>query len=711
MKVHIDCQTFVPFNPLGYPVVTAYDSVTATDIISMIHTGVGERKVRLINFIPSPVPSNPAMRKDFVADLPKVNISMEQMMSCLVNSPSWKPALQHSLEAHCTGPERIVFEDAILSWIFENCVDPSSYNIQLIYFTKGPRSSPVFIGFRRYNLLVLFRIAFADFLRSTPTEYWPNNFAKLYDLLSPQNPANFNTELTIGADPELVLYESEDLSPTEEEFANEAIDAAQVIGNRGTNTMVGTDGCSAIFEIRPTASKSPQELTEQIEKCLKILTYKIVTSKQVNVKQFFLEAGGGSHFSIGGHIHFGNENFINAPNYFMSRICTMLDDFLYRPIRRRMYGAVRAWLSGDLYNRWNSDSISMIERMTGAKKTLVENMATRTTDVPARSDYDRAGQMRVQRHGFEYRSLPSFIASKEFTEIVLTIAMGIGKLILTSIRDKKNINYDKPTTEAGYMLFTTQDVFKKFMRYINGEKRNLFFQNTLKGWGIQPDRYKYVSVTAAYDPNERCNARREELDEVSLQVNEAMADADICLPWTIAINVSPAIVGVEDSIGVFLSKPAMQRMVTNRPIFFNENDAHSLNRYARETSLLRDVRLHVGLGPRLGTLGTLPFQDLRRDMIIAHLVIFLENEILKKSVAQRLHLSKTIFKKFPGVQDIVDTLVTRAVPNGQGSVETLNSMSSDTASPNPPRMPFMAWEDDHTDTYEVSRIEMPSEDL
>jgi hypothetical protein len=106
-------------------------------------------------------------------------------------------------------------------------------------------------------------------------------------------------------------------------------------------------------------------------------------------------------------------------------------------------------------------------------------------------------------------------------------------------------------------------------------------------------------------------------------------------------------------------------------------------------------------------LGTPPFQDLRRDTIIAHLVIFLESGILKKSVAQRLHLSKTIFKKFPGVQDIVDTLVTRAIPPSQGSMETLNSMPSDTAS----GLLEAVWGDDHTDTYEVSRIEMPSEDL
>jgi hypothetical protein len=184
------------------------------------------------------------------------------------------------------------------------------------------------------------------------------------------------------------------------------------------------------------------------------------------------------------------------------------------------------------------------------------------------SDYDYSHQTRSQPHGFEYRSLPSFIASKEFTKIVLELAMGIGRLVLESVKDKKDINYERPVTEAGYMLFTTQEVFKKFMRYINGDKRDLFLKNVIKEWGINPDRYNKITIENLNVISARPfrHEFEEPLHDISLQINEALSDDGIILNKPIVIYIliipeeSTRVVGDIFSTSHFLLPPTLNKM-------------------------------------------------------------------------------------------------------------------------------------------------------
>jgi hypothetical protein len=603
---------------------------------------------------------SPERENDYLATLPCVKISLENIITYFSNTSRFKEKLKSSIEHAASDPGRLAFIQSIIPsvkrWELSNGIPP-----YMIYLTKGPRSTPILIGFKLNQSIYLYRHLFHLYLSATPGDLYNYNFNKLAGNLLNVLTQKIDTELTLGVDPELVLYESEDISPDEEGVIARSTDASQVLGNSDTFGSVGTDGCAALFEIRPKPEKDPKLLTEQIEKCLKILVGKIVTSKFVSMKQFFLEAGGGAHYSIGGHIHFGNEHFIRHPNYFMSKLGPMMDEFLYRPIRRRMYGAVRQWGSSAPCSAIFGTYLSELEKFAGAKKALIENMNNRAHDFPSRVEYDHAGQIRVQRHGLEYRSLPSFIASKDFTEIILTMAMGIGKLILNSVRDGKDIIYDKPVTEEGYLLFTTPDIFKRFMRYINGEKRNLFFQNTVRGWGIKPERYGHLSISTPHHSGE--SERMEPaLHDVSLQLNEAIADTNIAR--TVPIHISLDILNSierdplgQKSIGIFIAPDALHRVIIYRQSTLCTADHNRIARYAAGTLLSRDDKLHITLNTNIPTEST----EEIRDEVVAHVIFFIDRILYQSSLQKKSRVIDTLLRKFPSVKNSMATLSCRLI--------------------------------------------------
>lgn len=601
------------------------------------------------NYQPSPSLSS----AEYLSTTPRIEISTEQIVNTMANCRSFRDRMTASIEGALLGSDRKVFEDSIVPTLITGIYTPQ---VKLIFLKKSPGARPCFIGFLSGSTLVLYRPMFVEYSISTPEYCHPDNFRKLHHIICAIEDLPLCMELTLGADPELSLYESENVGVNNEECIIEDLTEAQeVLGRHDTVSAVGTDGCAAIFEIRPTCSNDPQRLTENIEKCLKVLVNKIATSKRVSLKHFFLEAGGGATYHIGGHIHFGNQSFANSPNYFMSRINQMMDDFIYRPIRRKMYGAVRGWLSLEACARIISGNLSMLERMSDAKKSLIEATDRRVTDFPVHSEYDHPSQSRPQKHGFEYRSLPSFIASKEFTEIILNMAMGIGRLLLESVRDKKDISYNTPVTQEGYELFTTTEIFKKFMHYINGDKRDLFLQNVIKGWNINPSVYKSVGIEASY-ADRRVDGYTDVLNDVSLQLNEAIFNAGISLDRPIAISVedlgrklSAKSFKKITSIGVFLSGDSLHRTVIYGGKLPNTKMSEAMVQYCYDTVLPNPRDLVIGIG-------NLDLNDEAqsiKDIVLSNFLVFIRSSLHSLDTEEINRLLSLLLNQCPCLSEVV----------------------------------------------------------
>ena len=305
--------------------------------------------------------------------------------------------------------------------------------------------------------------------------------------LPPADIPILDTAFTIGADPELMLYYS---SAKSRKRQKDAPAEGFFDHSRSCSTIVGTDGCTTIFEIRPEPSADPKILTENVRLCIKLLACKISEKKHGGANHdetAFLESGGGAYNSIGGHIHFGGPQFKNTRSL-GEAVGKLMDAFLYRPIRERMYGGIRCWSGGvDLPK-------TLPERLNCSDETLLKYFVVNGINTAWRkTDYDYPTQVRSQAHGIEYRSLPSFVADPELTYLVFDISRGIATWAISAYNSATNLKFKDPPGCDDYLSVTSKENYHSFMRYINGDKRDAFLKDTFANWGIDIRSYSKLT--------------------------------------------------------------------------------------------------------------------------------------------------------------------------------------------------------------------------
>jgi len=245
---------------------------------------------------------------------------------------------------------------------------------------------------------------------------------------------------------------------------------------------VGCDGHSDIFELRPKFSTNPKLVVENTKKCFETLGFVIASAG----KPVYLMTGGGIIDSIGGHIHIGGNFFQNiSTDEIGSFFGNIMDDFVYWPIRDRMPGAMRAWGNHPTIGRRRSTPpntcgfpdkkpVVIFDKITKAEKKRDMSFA----------GYEGPGAFRWTSYGFEYRSLPSFIAGPELTELILTMAQSTARKMVKSYNTGEGFVYNVPPKKSDYLGVFTEDIYHRFGRYINGDKNKIFLTNALENWGV-----------------------------------------------------------------------------------------------------------------------------------------------------------------------------------------------------------------------------------
>ena len=182
------------------------------------------------------------------------------------------------------------------------------------------------------------------------------------------------SRLMIGSDPEFAVKRR---GSRRVEYA-----ARVISGGTSSSARIGVDGAQDVGELRPPPSYSPEQHIQEIEDLVAEL---VATYPDMN---FY---GGGSHGSspVGGHIHFSGAGIIGSNIRRSSHVIRCLDAFLALPVM-------------------------MIEGKKASRGR--------------RRSYGTLGDVRRQPHGgFEYRTLPSWLVSKEAATAVLQIAWMIVK--------------------------------------------------------------------------------------------------------------------------------------------------------------------------------------------------------------------------------------------------------------------------------------------
>lgn len=226
--------------------------------------------------------------------------------------------------------------------------------------------------------------------------------------------------ITIGMDPEFMLINKKDMT---------TVRACDHIADPNCKAEVGLDGAMSIGELRPTAACSPKVLVNNIKKLYTKL------NKIIKHKDLLVYTGSGKEFenALGGHIHIGGIK----PD---KNIIGMLDDFIGIPIKSLK----------------NSD----------------------------RASYGRLGSYEEKSYGFEYRTPPSFIGNKEFTEGVLSVAL----CIANTYRRRKSFTYNDIPKEEDYYNLEGAEKYKAsidyFIDFTNKPTNTLSQYDTLAAWEI-----------------------------------------------------------------------------------------------------------------------------------------------------------------------------------------------------------------------------------
>src|SRR3990167_76899 len=184
-------------------------------------------------------------------------------------------------------------------------------------------------------------------------------------------------QLTIGADPEIAI-----VSPLHGKYVSAQ---SLITDDMSRSGEFGLDGNPSTLELRPKPSTNPLEVVENI--------YQILESAKTKYPQIFrmnLKASD-NNLSIGGHVHFGTSQ--------KDGMLPALNTLLALPL------------------------------------SLVENKKHRYARVE-NSSYGKWGDARSQEWGFEYRTLPSWLATRQLSEATLSL----GYLIVDQIYRGKEVN-------------------------------------------------------------------------------------------------------------------------------------------------------------------------------------------------------------------------------------------------------------------------------
>jgi len=320
---------------------------------------------------------------------------------------------------------------------------------------------------------------------------------KVNGLIAVKNQA----KITIGLDPEMSVYR---IVNGKAKIENH-IHAGSTLGCRDTWGRVGTDGCDSIFEFRPQASTDISKVVDSVENCVKVLAFQLGRKGYRNA---YALAGGGCNHSIGGHIHIGNDRLKRMTNSSLTQLGQMLDDFIYHPIRDRMPGGVRQWLNMPSQSQASfGGPIPHFNDLAEAKENMKD--ITRFNRGTRFSGYDAPGQWRQKNYGWEYRSLPSFIANRELTNCVLSMTQKIASFFYDLSSDGGEYTYNQPPKTEDYKTLFGPELTASFMRYINGDMRSIFLDNVFDSWGIRMECYhrpitiyRYHAERADDDDNE-----------------------------------------------------------------------------------------------------------------------------------------------------------------------------------------------------------------
>ena len=234
-------------------------------------------------------------------------------------------------------------------------------------------------------------------------------------------------KINIGADPEFSLVSKNNL----DQFVN----ANQIVKSQ-FDFPIGADGHASILEMRPDHSNNIDEFLCNVEDVLK------ETSELIDSNIYDLITGGGrfKNEPLGGHIHFSGIK----PN---GDILKMLDDFIGCPIKS----------------------------CKGGKRVVANN------------NYDQLSAFRNQPHGgFEYRTPPSFLINKKFTESVYIVSFLVVKTYCFYRKIQKDFEYNSPITIDDLKKLIDYDKYENqinyYFNFINSKSNIDGF--VFEGWQI-----------------------------------------------------------------------------------------------------------------------------------------------------------------------------------------------------------------------------------
>jgi hypothetical protein len=271
--------------------------------------------------------------------------------------------------------------------------------------------------------------------------------------------------ITIGSDPEMAIVTPQ----------GRTIDADSIIKGNGDNPNCefGFDGHSATAELRPKPATTPKQALANIKKILETNKKKYPMAYKNNLKAI------SNDLSLGGHIHFGHPSLCENPEV-VGRLVTNLDNLLAFPL---MY-------TEDI-------EYSTTRRLSWGYGKL--------------SDYRR------QNWGIEYRSLTSFLASKDLASIVFYTAYAIADATINhnfeceKIADSESFRYAydrqarellKPHLNLAFTQLITLPKYgekeykkeiDKFIEYVKAQKP-LFNTEIKEGWNIDFDISDYLKL-------------------------------------------------------------------------------------------------------------------------------------------------------------------------------------------------------------------------
>lgn len=210
-------------------------------------------------------------------------------------------------------------------------------------------------------------------------------------------------DFTIGADPEFTIVDHNDL----------VISASQYI--RENDEEFGADGNGTTFEIRPSPSKNPLQLINNIRDifvrqsviCPKLIKYKWVAETMVK------------GYPNGGHVHFG------IPN-------------------RRIN---------------HTDAIVHLDNYVGMVSLLLE---PNSQAIKRRVDcgYGRMGDMRFQSWGFEYRPMSTWLSSPYIAASMLCLS----KMVMYETLNNPGFEWHDLVTMNDFLDVDRKVILNKFVK-------------------------------------------------------------------------------------------------------------------------------------------------------------------------------------------------------------------------------------------------------